>query len=178
MRPPRKLLLIFSEVFANGGLQRFNRTLLAASEGLDIHCDVYSLNDAQAPATVSNISLTVFNQAKPKFAQAVFRAVRGGEYAAVIIGHVNFVELVAFALRCRVFKRPAALLITHGVDVWSGIEGMRRRAMRAVDTILCVSHYTKSMIQRQAPELTDERFAIFPNALNALWTQEIGRAHV
>jgi phosphatidyl-myo-inositol dimannoside synthase len=167
---PRKLLFLFSEVFANGGIQRFNRTLLAASEHLDVRCDVYSLNDADPPAVAANICVTGFKQRKPRFARAVLGAIRRGNYAAVIIGHVNFVELAAFALRSRILRRPAAVLITHGVDVWSGIEGIRRLAMRSVDDILCVSHYTKSMMRLQAPELADECFAIFPNALHTAWT--------
>jgi phosphatidylinositol alpha-1,6-mannosyltransferase len=172
VREARKLLFLFSEAFATGGLQRFNRTLLAASENLNAQFDVYSLNDADVPRTAPNISVTGFGQAKSRFARAAFRAVRSGDYAAVIIGHVNFVELTVVALRSRLFRRPAALLITHGIDVWTGIQGMRRIAMRGVDRILCVSHYTKAMIQRQAPELPMERFTIFPNALHASWTIE------
>jgi phosphatidylinositol alpha-1,6-mannosyltransferase len=166
-----KLLFLFSEVFANGGLQRFNRTLLAASEQLDVRCDVYSLNDAKVPATAPNISVTGYGQAKPRFAQAVLGAVRSGQYGAVIVGHVHFLELTTLALRFGMSRRPPLLLITHGVDVWSGIKGLRRLALRRVDAILCVSHYTRSMLRRQAPELPDERFMIFPNALHAAWTR-------
>jgi glycosyltransferase involved in cell wall biosynthesis len=63
------------------------------------------------------------------------------------------------------------MLITHGIEVWSGIGGMRRYAMRRVNRILCVSHYTRRRILEQAPALNADRLIIFPNALADTWAR-------
>jgi glycosyltransferase involved in cell wall biosynthesis len=61
-------------------------------------------------------------------------------------------------------------MIAHGVDVWTGLERPRFAfALAKLDLILCVSHYTRDRIRAQRPELSEDRFAIFPNALSESW---------
>jgi glycosyltransferase involved in cell wall biosynthesis len=69
-------------------------------------------------------------------------------------------------------RKPRIILIAHGIEVWTDLEGSRRSALRMVDSILCVSRYTQHSIQSQVPELQDERFVIFPNALSESWRQQ------
>jgi hypothetical protein len=61
--PPR-VLFLFTEVFANGGIQRFNQTMLDACARLGIRCRVLSLNDSTASITGrlkhDNVSVTGF----------------------------------------------------------------------------------------------------------------------
>jgi phosphatidyl-myo-inositol dimannoside synthase len=167
----RTLLFIFTQVFADGGIQRFNHTLLAASKSLDADCEVLSLRDVEPRELPPNIRVSSFRGDQLRFAQAVFRAVLLGRYASIVIGHINFLVLVASALRYRIKPRPWLMLVTHGIDAWSNIRGLRRRALRAVDRILCVSRYTQSRIEQQAPEIPRDRYLLFPNALNMSWEQ-------
>ena len=173
----RRVLLLFSEVFANGGIQRFNRTLLAAIETLGCDCDVYSLADDETARrkwseSASTLRVRVFGGDKARFAAAAIRAVASAAYDDVIIGHVHFLELVVSA---RVFGRRRArlLLVAHGVEVWNRLHRARRQALASVDRILCVSEYTAQSMREQAPKIPAERFSIFPNALADLWIAKV-----
>ncbi len=74
------------------------------------------------------------------------------------------------ARKLRPFGSPRVMLLTHGIEVWSGIRGARRRALSGLDKILCVSSFTQQMIQQQAPELSERVFGRFPNALGEAWS--------
>jgi phosphatidyl-myo-inositol dimannoside synthase len=173
MASQRRILLTFTETFADGGIQRFNRTLLIACREAGLKCDVHSLNDATAPIAAANERIRVFGGNRYRFAIRTLVALLFGGYDLAFIGHINFVGLMARGLRLRLGRRPTLLLIAHGVDVWTGIAGQRRRALRAVDLILCVSRYTSLMMQRQAPEIPERRYRIFPNAINAAWWAQV-----
>jgi len=169
-----RVLLLLSEVFVNGGIQRFNRTLLAACGQLDVTCDVLALNDTKWSGPKS-IQFRGFSHDKPRFALAVLAAALSGRYDIVVVGHVNLLTTAVAAFAVRVGSRPRMLLIAHGIEVWTGIRGLRRRAMASIDNVLCVSSYTAQMIRQQAPELPGERFTIFPNALGGSWQEQSGR---
>jgi colanic acid biosynthesis glycosyl transferase WcaI len=174
-----RVLLLMSQVFANGGIQRFNRTLLAALESLDANCDVFTLADDEAaraswyPAQAP-LRVRTFARNKPAFAAAAMRAIATGGYDTVIIGHVHFLEL---AVSARLFRRqrPRMMLVAHGVEVWNRLNRSRRRHLAGVDRILCVSDYTAQSMRLQAPEIPAERFTVFPNALADLWVEQMGQ---
>jgi len=172
-RPTKRILLLFSETFADGGIQRFNRTFLAACERLEVVCDLYSLADSEATRprwpTAASTSVRVFGRDKLRFVRAVARAIWSGGYDSVVVGHVHMLQLVVAVCAVKTFRRPRLMMIAHGVEVWTSVHGLRRRALAAVDRILCVSGFTKQMIQAQAPELGETRFTIFPNALSETW---------
>ena len=171
--PPKRILVLFSEVFADGGIQRFNKTLLAACERLPLVCDVLCLADTEESVpphdVASRANVRAFGRDKLRFVWAVARAILSGRYDAVLIGHIHMLSMVTAIMALRAFRGPQTLLITHGTEVWTGVRGLRRRALASVDRILCVSDFTREMIHRQAPELIGERFALFPNALSETW---------
>lgn len=170
--------MIVSQVCADGGIQRFNRTFVAACDHLGLKCDVLSLRDSEEsrdrwqPPAGTNVAL--FGHNKVRFALAVTEKVLRGGYDFIIIGHINILTLVVGATMLR--KSARTILIAHGIEVWSGIVGLRRRALRTVDLTLCVSRYTRGALKQQAPELLDERLSIFPNALSESWTEQFATA--
>lgn len=173
----RRVLLLLSQVFANGGVQRFNRTLLAAIETLGCECDVYSLADDEAAHDKwqqenSGLHVRTFGGSKPRFALAVIRAVASGRYDDVIIGHVHFLRLVVNA-RLIGSRRSRLLLVAHGVEVWNRLHGGRRAALSSVERILCVSEYTAQSMREQAPAVPAHRFSVFPNALADVWVAKV-----
>lgn len=172
MSTRRKLLVILTQVFADGGIQRFNQTLLSASRSVEADFEVLSLRDVESREPHPNIQVTSFRGDQPRFARAVFQAVAFGDYACIVVGHINFLVFVASAVRCRFKRRPWIVLVTHGIDAWSNIRGQRRRALRAVDQILCISRYTRLRIEQQAPEIPRSRYVLFPNALNVSWQRQ------
>jgi phosphatidyl-myo-inositol dimannoside synthase len=165
-----RVLFLFTEVFAKGGIQRFNQTIIDACVQLGIHCDVLSLNDSKTDQREnSHITAIGFAGNRRRFAFAAAGVLLRGRYDRVLIGHINLLILAAGILMLRPFRRPPTLLVAHGIEVWSGIDKARRHALARIDRILCVSHYTRSRILDQAPALRADRLVIFPNALADSW---------
>jgi phosphatidyl-myo-inositol dimannoside synthase len=178
--PRLRGLGLMSETYADGGIQRFNRTFLTACAGLGVACEVLSLGDSETArcrwTAPSFTSVALFDHNKSRFAFATAaRIVRGG-YDFIVVGHINLLVLTVAARKLR--RRGRVILIAHGIEVWTGLTGLRRRALRAVDLILCVSRYTQQAIQKQVPELPDDRFVVFPNALSESWRELSAVANV
>jgi phosphatidyl-myo-inositol dimannoside synthase len=175
-RGPR-ILLVAGEVFARGGIQRFNRTLVQSLGELDCALTVATLNDAQAdPALAGQCTTRCFGRNRLAFATYIVRSVMTGAFDVVLVGHVHYALLVRLAGLLRPASGPALVLIAHGLEVWTGISGMRRWAVRGMRSILCVSGYTRQMLLQQAPELGTERLVIFPNALAPDWVKQAAPA--
>jgi glycosyltransferase involved in cell wall biosynthesis len=174
-RPIRALLLL-SQTYADGGIQRFNRTFLAACDRLNVRCEVLSLGDPESARSrwqePGSVCIQVFDGKRVAYALAAGAAIVRGNFDFLIVGHVNLLQLAATVLTCRPHLRAKVLLVTHGIEVWTGMSGLRRRrAFKVVDRILSVSHYTRSRIREQIPALGDDQFFIFPNALSESWEQ-------
>lgn len=171
--PARRVLFLFTQVLANGGIQRFNRTILDACSRLGIECHVLSLNDpplsSEQGSKYGDTSIVGFSGDRRRFALAVAGELMSERHDRVMIGHINLLTLTVALSSLRPFCRVSTLLITHGIEVWGGIRGIRRHALARTDRILCVSHYTRQRILEQAPELVAERLIIFPNALAESW---------
>jgi glycosyltransferase involved in cell wall biosynthesis len=170
--PPR-ILFLFTEVFANGGIQRFNQTILDACTRLGIGGVVLSMQDSAASVEKhpqqNKFSLVGFSGDRRRFALAMTRMLLLERFDRVVIGHVNFLSMAACVLALRPTRQGATILIAHGIEVWSGIGQLRRRALARIDRILCVSRYTRQRILDQAPALSPDRLLIFPNALADSW---------
>jgi len=176
MAAPRvapRLLFLFTEVCANGGIQRFNQTILDSCGRLGIQCQVLSLNDSPASIaktlTPDNSSIVGFSGDRRRFAIAVAGALLRGRYDRVFIGHINFLLLTIGILALQPFNRAPTMLVAHGIEVWSGIGRARSYALSRVTGILCVSNYTRRRILEQAPALIADRLIRFPNALADTW---------
>ena len=173
MTERRRALLLFTSVFADGGIQRFNQTLLDACVEIGQPCHVLSLNDT--PDSIRGreprpgISITGFSANRHRFALGVWGALMRERYEHLLIGHVNFLLLARAATAASVRRAPRSLLVAHGIEVWSHIDGPRRPAVRWLDRILCVSHYTRQRIIDQVPGIDASRLTVFPNALARIW---------
>jgi glycosyltransferase involved in cell wall biosynthesis len=167
------VLFLFTEVCANGGIQRFNQTILDSCGQLGIQCRVLSLNDS--PTSIGkhrahgNTSIAGFSGNRRRFALAAAGALLRGRYDRVLIGHINFLLLATAVLALRPFNRAPTILVAHGIEVWSGIGRARRYALSVITGILCVSNYTRQRILEQAPALIADRLIRFPNALADTW---------
>lgn len=172
-KTPPRLLFLFTEVFANGGIQRFNQTILDAGGRLGIQALVLSLNDSPASIAAQpvqkDLSIVGFCGNRRRFALALAGALLRIRYDRVLIGHINFLLLTIAVLALRPFNQTPTLLIAHGIEVWSDIRWARKYALSRLTRILCVSHYTRQRILEQAPALAADRLTIFPNALANCW---------
>lgn len=168
------MLLLATEIFAAGGIQRFNQTVLAAYGQGNITCDVLALNDTPSSiadgASHPNVAVSGFCGDRRRFALAVVRALWRHRYDWLLVGHINLLCLTVICLGLNPFKRRTPILLfAHGIEVWSGIGWRRRYAMSRASKILCVSRYTRQRILEQVPSLRPARLSIFPNALSETW---------
>lgn len=168
-----RVLFIFTEVLATGGIQRFNQTLLEACLQLPIGIHILSLKDDTQglQSRFPGIRATGFSGDRFAFVCVVMAALVRARYDQVFIGHINFLTLVVAICRLSPWHRRPLLLIAHGIEVWNGIGRARRLALAQVSRILCVSNYTRERILEQARGLDSDRFMIFPNALAEKWQE-------
>ena len=171
-----RVLLVLTEVLTHGGIQRFNRTLLTALDNLGVDCDVISLNDVETaeanPSFARGARFEGYGREKLLFSAGLARRLAGEAYDAIFIGHLHFAALVAGALCLPRAKRASRiLLIAHGLEVWSSIRGVARRAVADATDIVSVSHYTQDSMLAQAPELAAKRLHVCPNALATSWIE-------
>ena len=150
--PPR-VLFLFTEVFANGGIQRFNRTILDACDRLGIHCRVLSLNDStgigRTASRIRHRSVAGFSGHRWRFALAVARVMLRGRFDRLLIGHINFLVLAVALKPWRPVSSSTNDAVAHGIEVWSGIGRTRRYALSRMARVLCVSRYTRQRILEQ-----------------------------
>ena len=173
-----RVLLLLTETYADGGIQRFNRTFLSACGLIDVDCDVLSLGDTEKSRSrwkePSSVTIRVFNHDKVRYALAASVTLLRGDYDFVVIGHINLLELAAASIALRAMRHRRVILIAHGIEVWTGLGTRRRRVeMGLVDRVLSVSRYTRDRMRAQIPSLPVERFTIFPNALSEAWTEHL-----
>src|SRR5579863_9753219 len=172
-RDAPRVLFLFTEVCADGGIQRFNRTILDSCGQLGVRCRVLSLNDSPASTSrhieYARVPVVGFSGNRRRFALAVAGALLRGRYDRVLIGHINFLLLAVAVLMLRPLNRAPIILVAHGIEVWSGIGKLRTLALSRINRILCVSRYTRQRILEQAPGLIAERLVRFPNALADTW---------
>jgi len=172
-----RALLVLSQVFAEGGIQRFNRMFIAALHEIGIQCDVLSFGDSEetrkrwdAPVSAN---IEVFARSKVGFSMAVGRAVaRARADDLVVVGHVSFLALVAGGLTLSLTRPARVVMIAHGIEVWTGLDtALIKWAIARIDRILCVSRYTRQQIERQRPEINKDCCIVFPNALSGNWNR-------
>jgi phosphatidyl-myo-inositol dimannoside synthase len=172
-RAPARILLLVTGVFVNGGIQRFNHTLLAALSALDLECDVLSMHDSfqstAQPSFGTKTRIRGFAGSRWQFSKCAMRSIVANGYDWILIGHVNLLVFTIAALLLKPFSRTRAVLIAHGIEVWSHIGRLRRLAFLRLHQTLCVSRYTCQRVLEQVPRLDHDRVTIFPNCLCSTW---------
>jgi glycosyltransferase involved in cell wall biosynthesis len=173
-RAQAKILMLFTGVFMNGGIQRFNHTLLAALSALDLECDVLSMHDSiesvGQPTFGPRTTIRGCSGSRWEFSKHAFMNIVGNRYDWILIGHVNLLVFTILAMLFRPFSRTRTALIAHGIEVWSHLGRLRRFAFLRLHTTLCVSRYTRQRVLEQVPRIHKERVTIFPNCLSSTWT--------
>src|SRR6266571_498882 len=97
MPRPSRALLVLTQIYAGGGIQRFNRMFLAALHELGIRCDVLTLGDSEESrgrwVAPESATIQVFDSSKIRFTLGVCGAIVRKSYDLIIVGHVNFLNL-------------------------------------------------------------------------------------
>lgn len=160
-----------------GGIQRFNRRVIAALATISAdkswkHPAIHIMRDDQAdiPETMP-AAITAFG---PRRLDFIFHSVAAARRSKILfLGHIN---LLALGLLCKLFSPKIRLvLFVHGDEVWDDPAYRKTRfyeplLARALSRIASVSVFTANRMQK-AFKLSPERFSIFPNAIDDIGRQ-------
>lgn len=160
-RLPRTLFIGLSAA-GHGGIQGFNRRVIAALGQLGVPFRVVMLADRE-PAS----GAVVGGGGRSRLVRAVLAHGRGSD--VLLIGHINLLPL---ALLYRLV-RPSGrvILFGHGIEVWGdpAYRAPRRwepaLVRHAVDRVAIVSRYSRDLMAK-AFGLPIDRFTLFPNAVD------------
>lgn len=150
-----------------GGIEKFNRSFLKA---------LYELSQEEE-LTVQAISShdTVSNE--QYFPSKNFKGFGGNRilfvlYACwqamfarqIILGHINLAIVGCWAKWIR--PNVKLVIVIHGVDVWQPQDSLKLKALQVADQILSVSHYTKTVVCANHPEINPNKIHLFPNTID------------
>lgn len=163
----RKILFLCLTTFSQaGGIEKFNRCFLKAlsESGQNGRLSIKAmspydnLSDEQYfPAK----NYTGFGGKKIRFVMNAIAAAAGKD--TVIIGHLNLAP-VGVLIR-KLFPNVRIILITHGIEVWQPLEGVKKQLLFDADMVLSVSNFTKNKLV-EIQGLPAEKVRIFPNTID------------
>jgi phosphatidylinositol alpha-1,6-mannosyltransferase len=173
------ILTLQTSAFSSyGGISTYNRLVCrvlndfneAGGRKVLLGTDYPSDIQIQA-AKLPNLKLEAFSNNRTSFVRRILSLAMDRRIDLALIGHVNYAPLGLLLSRLQPALRYG--VIVHGVDVWSRLPAVRRRALHQADFIISVSEYTK----QQAIEVNSavaSRFHLLPNTLQ--WKMEDGQA--
>ena len=136
------------------------RVLIAMDQRTDV---------AVASSKFSNLTLESFGGNRLSFVRRAAATTLKEQAELALIGHVNHAPLGLLLKRLRPNLRYGVML--HGIEAWSKLPPIKRRALRAADFILSVSDYTRQRVV-EVSGINPENVYLLPNAL--AWNDEAG----
>src|SRR6266404_7731773 len=166
----RSIVVLVTSAFGGiGGIETFNRALIAALDQLASRnnwnvqvlslLDIEDLPGADRYVRSQSVKVRGFSGSRLQFVLSAIRAGRDADVA--IVGHVNLAPLAL--LMNSSFKCS----IAHGIEVWKALPWLRRLGVSRMHRILSVSAYTQRQMMAHN-NLEEDRFCIFPNTLDPL----------
>jgi glycosyltransferase involved in cell wall biosynthesis len=139
---PKKLIGLFPELLGVGGIQEASRLTAAALDAIAARHDncetsFLSMNDGPGEhdfeVAQQRVSLRGFNRSKVRFiASALGESKKAAQ--VVLAAHPNL-ALPAAWMKWR-SPRIKTIVMSHGVEVWKPLSGLRRRALLSADLVL------------------------------------------
>ena len=130
-----------------GGIEKFNRAFLYALSRIEnqfyLMAEAASMHDTSIESAYFNESNYRFhNKSKVDFVWK--ELLKAYKYNQVILGHVNL-ALFGLILK-RLYPKTKMTVVTHGIEVWSKLEGMKLKLLQKADLVLAVSNFTKDKL--------------------------------
>jgi len=156
---------------AHGGIPAYNRLVCRSLNELDEVAveerRVLIAMDRRTDLTVTakqfpSLTLESFDGHRASFVRRVVATALREQINLALIGHVNYAPLGLLLKRLRPNLRYGVMV--HGVEAWSRLPRIRRRALRNADFVMSVSDYTKRRVV-EANGVNPENVCLLPNAL-------------
>lgn len=164
---PKKVLFLNLKAFSfTGGIEKFNRAFLKALSDLEnegkLVADAYSAYDTTAdPKYFPQSRYRGFSGAKLQFLKTSITA--AATYDTIILGHINL-AVAGFCIK-KLFPAKEIILITHGIEIWAKLSGIKDRLIRKADRVLAVSNFTRDRII-QIHGLSSTKISVFHNTID------------
>lgn len=173
MKMIKKNSILFINLAAfslTGGIEKFNKSFLKALSELGMeknwHVESYSLYDTHTDENYFPEKLySGFGRKKIKF--VITSLLNARKFDKIIIGHINL-SIVGYLIKT-IFPKKSLTLITHGIEVWSPLAGIKKTFINKTDKILAVSNFTKNKITA-VQKIDGNRIAIFPNTIDSFFS--------
>ena len=110
----------------------------------------------------ANLTLQSFDGRRSNFVRRVVATALRERIDLVLIGHVNYGPLGVLLKRLQPQMRCG--VIAYGMEVWSRLPRVRRRALCSADFVVAISEYTKAKLV-EVQGVRAERVYIPPNAV-------------
>lgn len=163
----KKVLFLNLSAFCfTGGIEKFNRAFLKALSELEAEgkliADCLSAYDAEVnPLYFESTYYRGFKGNRIKFILSVWKEAL--HYDTIILGHIN-VSLAAWGIK-KIFPHKEIILITHGIEVWDKLKGIKKYIVQKADKIFAVSAYTKEAIVK-VHKIAAEKIFVFHNTID------------
>jgi len=162
-----KVLFLYLDAFSGiGGIQKFNKAFMKASEELSIENNndfkAYSLHDhSQDSRYISSSNFKGFSG--NRIIYILQSIVLGLKSDIVIIGHVN---LATIGYVIKMYNKDIKVIyLTHGIEVWSKLPLIKKWGIKCADNILAVSNFTKQKLV-DVQSIDPKKITIFPNTID------------
>jgi len=159
-----RIIGLFSDLLGVGGVQEAGRMIAAALSEIVRECDgeakFFGLNDPPGTRAANingcSISPRGFGRAKLRFASAaIAQARRLGKQRGGIILAAHPHLAVPAAVMQRFASGLKIIVVAHGIEVWTALSPVRRRALLRANLVLAPSRFTAQKlidIQGISPE--------------------------
>ena len=146
MQPPKRLIGLFPGFHGIGGIQEASRQTATALDAIALEngwrTRFLALNDSRGDGRFTwggrEVSFRGFGRAKIPFVFSAARLLRGNS-RIVLAAHPNLALPAACMKAC---SRIRMIVVAHGVEVWSPLSQVRRRALLCADLVLAPSSDT------------------------------------
>lgn len=171
----KKLLFLTLNTFSStGGIEKVCRVagkaLQEIAEENGSNFAMYAMNDKPSDVLrqyVSDKNFAGFSGNKLRF---VVRSVRAGRNShTVILSHINLL-VIGFLVKL-LSPKTKVLLIAHGIEVWEPLSKWKTKALKKLDLVLPVSHFTKEKM-KTLYGVDDQKFKVLNNCLDPFLTKK------
>lgn len=153
---------------AFGGIPTYNRLICHALNdtapsnvlvATDTNADINGAN-----AELPNLEIEAFGRNRVALLLRVLSLALTRKFGIALMGHVNYAPL-GWLLK-RIQPRLRYGVVLYGIEAWTKLPRMRRRALQEADFVISISDYTK---QRAIASngLKPERVHLLPNAIES-----------
>ena len=146
-----------------GGIEKFNKNVLASFKELNTNAVAYSVYDDKCDEKyVNSNQFKGFGSNKILFSISII--LNAKKYDTLLIGHINL-SFVAYFVKL-INPTIQLILIAHGIEVWGKQKGKAEWLLRSANLILAVSNFTKHTLQTANPFVNSKKIKLLPNALD------------